>query len=365
MLRRLVACSLLITLNSCSSAGGRDDAATTTDTSSTAISTSTTTGTIAPTSATSVDPTSTTSDLPTSEGGETSTGSSTGSSGAPVYDLGGSFDLPAVPPPPPELWYSIEDMLVYIDIDKTTGAVNDLVIGDLLTNPSIGDQGNSCSLTMLADGSLLGGRGIAGETTIFHIPEPSRTGGDIEVNILGTMPDGIYIEALHTACDGRIYLMDSGEDSVNNVGNRLLRFTGDYLAGDLSYKVITDLEVAAAPDIDDMAPGIDAMGEVIDNPGFGIDSGTIYKLDYGTGTGDSLGMAGTYGIHALGGPMFDDGVSRLYVLTVDAEVYQVDPVTLELSPLLITGPALASGNSPGDTGFAGPLTECMTGFTPG
>jgi len=350
----------------CSASGSRDDTATTIDPSTTTAPPITTTESVAPTTSGATSSTSS-PDLSTSEGGETGPGSTAGSSstGAPVFDMGGVLDLPAAPPPPPELWYSIEDLLVYIDLREADGSVEDLVTATLLTNPSIGAQANSCSLTMLADGSLLGGRGIAGQTTIFHIPEPSRTGGDVAVDILGTMPDAIYLEAMHTGCDGRIYLMDSGVDSVSNVGNRLLRFTGDYLAGDLSYKVITDLQVAIAPDIDDMAPGIDAEGQVIDNPGFGIDSGTIYRLDYGTGTGEQLGMVGTYGIHALGGPMFDDGVSRLYVLTVDAEVYGVDPTTLTPTPLLASGPALASGNSPGDSGFAGPLGECQTGFTPG
>ena len=51
--------------------------------------------------------------------------------------------------------------------------------------------------------------------------------------------------------------------------------------------------------------------------------------------------------------------------SVDAEVYEADPVTLMLSPVLATGPTLASGNPPGDTGFAGPLTDCQTGFPQG
>jgi len=33
-------------------------------------------------------------------------------------------------------------------------------------------------------------------------------------------------------------------------------------------------------------------------------------------------MAGTYGIHALGKPMFDDDKSRLYILDVDANLYE-------------------------------------------
>lgn len=320
------------------------------------------------TAGTSASPTTTTS--PTT--GTSTTGATdplaTGSSSAtgPLFDLGGFPDMPPPPPlPPPQLWYSIEDLLVYIELNQADGTVAQLVTSTILNDPTIMGTINSCSLTMLPDGSLLGGRGIGGQTRLFHIPQPPTGGEDVEVVALGDMPDNIYIEALYTDCDGRVYLMDSGEDSVSNIGNRLLRFTGDYLAGDLSYEVITDLMVAVSADIDDMAPGLDARGAVIDNPGFGIDSGSVYALDYTTGTGTMLGIAGTYGIHTLGGPLFDDGVSRLYVLNVDAEVFEVDPITLAPSPVLATGPSLASGGPPGDTGFAGPLTDCQTGFPQG
>lgn len=301
--------------------------------------------------------------------GETSGGSSSGGSssgGGPIFDLGASWDMPVAPPLPlPQLWYSVENLLVYIELSPADGTVAQLVTSTIVNDPTIPGTINSCSLTMLPDGSLLGGRGIDGQTRLFHIAQPPTDGGDVEVVMLGDMPDGIYIEALYTDCDGRVYLMDTGLDSVSSTGNRLLRFTGDYLAGDLTYEVITDLMVAVSADIDDMAPGLDGQGAVIDNPGLGIDSGSIYALDYTTGTGSMLGMGGTYGIHALGGPLFDDAVSRVYVLSVDAEVFEVDPVTLTLSPVLATGPSLASGNPPGDTGFAGPLTDCKTGFPQG
>jgi hypothetical protein len=337
---------------------GRPDSGTGIDTSGATGGTGGTTGT--PTTGT----------LPTT-GGSTDgdpgpIGTSSSSDGGPIFDLGTFPDTPVAPPlPQPQLWYSIENLLVYIELDKADGAVTQLVTSTITNDPTIAGTVNSCSLTMLPDGSLLGGRGIAGQTRLFHIPQPPTAGEDVEVVTLGDMPDNIYVEALYTDCDGRVYLMDSGEDSVSNIGNRLLRFTGDYLAGDLSYEVITDLTVAVSADIDDMAPGIDAGGAVIDNPGLGIDSGSIYALDYTTGTGTMLGMAGTYGIHTLGGPLFDDGVSRLYVLNVDAEVFAVDPMTLAASPVLATGPSLASGGPPGDTGFAGPLTDCKTGFPQG
>ncbi|WP_096330824.1 hypothetical protein [Nannocystis exedens] len=348
----------------CSSPAGRDVTATAPVTGDAPTGTSTTEAT----TPTTTEPTGSTTQQATTDDTSAGPGSTTTGTtgGGPIFDLGSLPDMPPPPPLPlPQLWYSVEDLLVYIELNPADGTVAQLVTHTIVNDPTIAGIVNSCSLTMLADGSLLGGRGVDGQTRLFHIPAPPTDGSDVEVVMLGDMPDGIYIEALYTDCDGRIYLMDTGLDNVSNTGNRLLRFTGDYLAGDLSYEVITDLMVAVSADIDDMGPGIDARGAVIDNPGFGIDSGSIYNLDYTTGTGTMLGMGGTYGIHSLGGPLFDDGVSRLYVLSVDAEVFAADPATLALSPVLATGPGLASGNPPGDTGFAGPLTECNTGFPQG
>ncbi|MCY1065574.1 hypothetical protein OV090_12410 [Nannocystis sp. RBIL2] len=362
-MRRSVAMFGTVLTLACGSSGGRDVSATAVVTSDPTTGT-TTTGGLTPT--TTEPASSTTQQATTDTTGPDITTSSTTTGGGPIFDLGGLPDMPPPPPLPlPQLWYSVEDLLIYIELNQADGSVAQLVTNTIVNDPTIPGVVNSCSLTMLEDGSLLGGRGVDGQTRLFHVPAPPTDGSDVEVVILGDMPDGIYVEALYTDCDGRVYLMDTGLDSVSNIGNRLLRFTGDYLAGDLSYEVITDLMVAVSADIDDMGPGIDAQGAVIDNPGFGIDSGAIYNLDYTTGTGTMLGMGGTYGIHSLGGPLFDDGVSRLYVLSVDAEVFAADPVTLALSPVLATGPTLTSGNPPGDTGFAGPLTECNTGFPQG
>jgi len=358
-MKRSVTGAWVVLVLACNSPEGRDTSATGLATSEAQTVTSTTEP-VTPT-------TSSTTTTSTSTGDASTTGTTGGpTSDGPIFDLGALPDMPVAPPLPlPQLWYSVENFLIYIELSPADGTVAQLVTSTIVNDPTIAGTVNSCSFTMLEDGSLLGGRGIDGQTRLFHIPAPPTTGGDVEVVMLGDMPDGIYVEALYTDCDGRVYLMDTGLDSVSNAGNRLLRFTGDYLAGDLSYEVITDLMVAVSADIDDMGPGIDAGGKVIDNPGFGIDSGAIYNLDYTTGTGSMLGMAGTYGIHTLGGPLFDDGVSRLYVLSVDAEVFEADPVTLTLSPVLATGPALASGGPPGDSGFAGPLTDCQTGFPQG
>lgn len=150
----------------------------------------------------------------------------------------------------------------------------------------------------------------------------------------------------------------TGVDVGSAEGNRLIRFTGDYLAGDLDYEVITDLSGASVADIDDMGPGIDAMGAITDGQGLAIDTGEVYDFNYNTGTGTLLGNGGTWGIHALGGPLFHDDRARLYLLNRDAELFEADPQTLELSPVLITGPDSTTGGHAGWSGLAGPLTEC-------
>src|SRR5690606_31353929 len=195
-------------------------------------------------------------------------------------------------------------------------------------------------------------------TQIFHVPEPPLEASEIEVQILGMVPDNLLIEALYTDCQGLVYLMDTGIHLSTATGNRLLRFTGDYLAGDLSYEVITDLEMATVADIDDLGPGIDDMGEITDGTGFAIDSGQVYLFDYNVGTGSLIGSGGTWGSHALGGSLFTDGTARLYLLDDDAQLFEADPVDLGLSGVLVTGPA-PDGDAPaGWSGLTGPLTEC-------
>lgn len=368
MKRRMFGAWVIVALG-CNSGDGRED------------TTTLTTVTTVTTPATGVDsdsgtpttgaPTGTTAG--TSSAGETGSDStsepvgtsSTGNPTGPIFDLGGGLDLGGGPKLQPQLWYSVEDLLVYVELNRGDGKVAQLVTSTIKPNPSLAGPVNSCGLTMLPDGSLLGSRGIAGSTRMFHVPDPPTVAGAIDVTILGMLPGKLYVEALYTDCEGRVYLVDTGVDGSSNEGNRLLRFTGDYLAKDFKYEVITDLQVAVSADIDDMAPGIDAQGLVIDNPGFGIDSGSVYALDYTDGSGTLLGMAGTYGIHALGKPMFDDDKSRLYILDVDANLYEADPKTLALSPVLATGPGLMSGNKPGNTGITGPLTDCRSGFPPG
>lgn len=286
----------------------------------------------------------------------------------PIFDVGTIADAGVPRLPLPQLWYSVENLLVYIELDPADGSVVQVVTSTITNDPPLlSDQPGLVefsSITMLDDGSLLGARGLAGQTQLYHVPMPPVMATDLEVEVLGDMSDALFIEALYTDCEGRVYLMDTGADSVSSTGNRLIRFTGDYLGGDFGYEVITDLSVAVAADIDDMAPGIDAAGAITDNPGFAIDSGTLYDFDYTTGTGTALGMAGTYGVHALGGALFDDGVSRLYVMTLAAEILEVDPITLAPSPVLATGPMLPGGN-PGLAGITGPLTDCETGFPQG
>ncbi|MEM9461711.1 MAG: hypothetical protein AAGF11_46540 [Myxococcota bacterium] len=306
------------------------------------------------------------------DGTATSADDSTGK--GTVFDVGGPQDIGEIAEPvDPVLWYSVADRLIYIELDPADGSVAQLVEHQFSNEPAIVSQG--AGITMLEDGGLLIARGpqsdgngtyVDAPSLIYYAASPPTTiAGDVEFELLGPMPDNVAVEGLHVDCQGLVYLMDSGTNSASADGNRLLRFTGDFLAGDLSYEVITDLSMASVADIDDMSPGINAMGEITDSQGFAIDSGTVHDFDYVAGTGVVLGMAGTYGIHALGGALFEDATARLYVMNIDAELFLVDPVTLASSSVLVTGPDVPSLPFNGNSGLAGPLTACETGFPPG
>jgi hypothetical protein len=74
---------------------------------------------------------------------------------------------------------------------------------------------------------------------------------------------------------------------------------------------------------------------------------------------------GDWGIHALGGTLFDDGISRLYLLSEDAELLLMDTTGYSVSELLIQGPQdVEDPDAPGHSGLAGPLTPCETSFVP-
>ena len=278
-------------------------------------------------------------------------------------DCDGLTDELDVPEPTmwAELWYSADNILVYVELDEEDGAVVGFTPSAVTGLP----WGHNL-ITMLDDGSLFGARlsDADNQNYFYHIADPPRDGSAVAPTLLGTMPGGIMLEALYTDCDGRLYGMDTGVDVSSSTGNRLLRFTGDYLASDFSYVVVSDLEVADVADIDDMGPGIDAEGEITDNPGFAIDSCDIYDFDFETGFGTMIATGGTWGIHALGGPLFTDGVSRLYVLSMNAELFAVDSITYAVSGILGSGPAVTTG-LPGWTGLAGPLTDCVSGFPEG
>ncbi len=290
-----------------------------------------------------------------------------------IFDVGDGGDVGMVEDPgEPLLWYSVGDRLVYIELDPADGSVALLVPHEISNGMEIPVSGTG--ITMLDDGGLLIARGpgtngngdyFSEPSLIYHAPSPPTTvAGTVEFELLGPMPDNVAVEGLHVDCEGLIYVMDSGTNSASSNGNRLLRFTGDVLGGELSYEVVTDLSMASVADIDDMAPGIDAMGEITDSQGFAIDSGTVHDFDYLSGTGNVLGSAGTFGIHALGGALFDDDIARLYVMNSDAELFEVDPVTLASSGVLATGPDVPTLSSNGNSGLAGPLTACETGFPP-
>lgn len=296
-------------------------------------------------------------------------GASSGEPSEPSSSDGLLFDLGSLPDLPdsltkPQLWYSLEDLLVYVELAPADGSVVQFVASKIVNEPPLGsaNDGISSSLTMLADGSLLGARGTTNLTQFYHVPEPPTVATEVTVTMLGSLP--IYIEALHVDCDGRVYLMDTGVDNVSPDKNRLLRLIGDYLAGDFAYVEIGQLEKGGT-DIDDMAPGIGIDGDAIDNPGLAIDDKWIHRFDYSTGDNNPLLMAGTYGIHVLGGPLFDDGVSRVYVTDIDGRFYTVDLVKKTVSPSLAMGPSPMNNVAAGLTGITGPLTECITGFPQG
>ncbi|HEY0136633.1 MAG TPA: hypothetical protein VGB85_21265 [Nannocystis sp.] len=264
----------------------------------------------------------------------------------------------------PNLWYAVDKALIYIEVDPMDGSIIKLVHNELVADTELWHGQNG--LTMLEDGTLLGSRESEDGTQIYHIPSPPTAENTPATAVfLGIVPGQQgeappRVEALYTDCDGRIYLMDTGEDVGSSAGNRLLRFKGAYLKGELEFDVITDLGDASVADIDDMSPGI-IDGEISDGVGFAMDSSDLWRIDYTTGTGMQLaGTDGTWGIHALGGPLFTDGEPRLYILSSDAELLRVKLDDYS-STSLITGPDLEldSGYN-GWSGLAGPLTECMT-----
>ena len=256
-----------------------------------------------------------------------------------------------------ELWYSVEEQLVHIPIDTVNGKPLAFTSSEVKGLP-LGQN----AITMLPDGSILGARLSDDDalTYFYHISTPPRDGSQVVPTMLGIMPDKIRVEGLHTDCEGRVYVMDTGSDNTNADGNRLLLFTGDYLSGDFAFQIVSDLSTADVADIDDMGPGLDG-NQVTDNPGLAIDTGHVHDFNYETGTGTEVGQGGTFGIHVLGGPLFDDDQSRLYVFDDDAKLYEMDPQTFDVSPSLGQGPQVNAG-ARGWSGLGGPLTDCVSGF---
>lgn len=268
--------------------------------------------------------------------------------------------IDAEPPVPQyaELWYSANDQLVYIEIDPDDGSVVAFTASPIEGGLALGQN----LITMLDDGSLVGGRlsSTDNKTYFYHVVDPPRDGSPVAPVALGVMIDDLMLEGLYTDCEGRLYGMDTGVDASSSDGNRLLRFTGDFLAGDFSYAVVSDLSTATVADIDDMGPAI-VDNEIHDNPGLAIDTGDVYEFNFETGTGTLAGTGGTWGIHALGKELFTDDVARLYLLSSDAELFEMDPTDYTLSGSLGTGPPTTEGYA-GWSGLAGPLTECDSGF---
>jgi hypothetical protein len=263
----------------------------------------------------------------------------------------------------PELWYSSAENLVYVELEPADGTVKTLV-SSTVTGLPVGQN----SLTMMPNGALVGARLAGSATTLYLIEQPPRAATTLEPTPLGTMSDSLLLEALYTDCDGRLYGMDTGMDTGtdigNSTGNRLIRFTGEFLEGDFAYEVITDLGSASVADIDDLGPGIGEDGsQNIDNPGFAIDTGAIYDFNYTEGTGTEVGRGGSWGIHALGGKLFGDGLARVYLLDQEARLFSWEPAADLLSAMLVQGPTVTSGYR-GHSGITGPLTDCVSAFPP-
>lgn len=258
-----------------------------------------------------------------------------------------------------ELWYSVDNALFRFVIDESSGLATDLLRSDFNMPLERGQN----AITMLEDGSLLLARLARSDdqSYFYHLADPPRDGSMAVVTPLGIMPGEIMVEGLYSDCEGRIYAMDTGVDDGSSEGNRLLRFTGNLLGGDFTFAVVSDLSSADVADIDDLGPGLDG-NRITDNPGLAIDTGDIYNFNYETGSGTLAGSGGTWGIHVLGGDLFRDGRSRLYIMSRDAELYEANPTTLQLMGPLEVGPDTDSESPPGWSGLAGPLTECETGF---
>ncbi len=221
--------------------------------------------------------------------------------------------------------------------------------------------GGAYGITELLDGSLLACMGSgAGPFTMHcvHIPTPPAPGElTTAATDLGLFPSGIGFEGLYTDCDGRLYAVDTGTTNVTAVGNRLLRFTGDVLSGDYSFEEIVSL--AAVGDIDDLGPGIDDAGRVTDNPGFMIDTTTVFTIHYLTGSSGLVGTSGgRWGIHAVDRSRFSDGESRVFVLNNDGALRRADPDTAATLETLGTGPGTAA------IYLTGALGTCVSAIPP-
>ncbi len=278
-------------------------------------------------------------------------------------DGGGANEPPAQPAVSmyPELWYCVDQLLVRVEL-TADGRVNKIQPSTI----TLKLDGGQSAITMLKDGSLLVSRlsTVDSQSHFFHVANPVRDGSAVTPTSLGVMPNGIKIEGLYTDCEGRVYAMDTGADDSSATGNRLLRFTGNVTAGDYTFVQVSDLSKASVADIDDMGPGINSDNKIVDNPGLAIDTGHIHAFNYETGKGSEVATAGTFGIHALGGSLFSDSRSRLYVLNEAAEVFELNPTTYVPSGVLGTGPKPVQGPA-GWSSLAGPLTDCApSGFTP-
>ena len=137
--------------------------------------------------------------------------------GGPIFDLGALPDMPVAPPLPlPQLWYSVEDLLVYIELAPADGTVTQLVTSTIVNDPTIAGTVNSCSLTMLpGEGDQVRLLAPAGpeDPLAARAAELGRDAGKAAATWVfdGNTPDEAYRRVLRGIDDGDPAVLDAIE----------------------------------------------------------------------------------------------------------------------------------------------------------
>ena len=281
--------------------------------------------------------------------------------GAPAEGVDGGDSPETVVPEPftgAELWLSAEDWLVRAPLGPLGGVER----YEFYPMPADVPQGMT-SLTRLPGGGLLMSRTTSATTLFYIVPEPPRDddGREVSVMALGNILGDLLVEGLFTACDGDVYVFDSGTDTDTTMGGgRVLRFTGQVTLGEYATEVTRDFG-DPSPDYDDLGPAI-VDNELVDSPMLAIDTGAVHSVDVAEGTSTVVvpDVRAGLGVHALGRTYFDDDQARLYVLSRIGDVVGVDPET-GASQTLIEWPD-RTDEFRAFSGLGGSLTDCTTGL---